>query len=112
MKNQDGLVEELLLYAKIHLHREELDLIDLRNRLRDVFGDGVSWKKVDIARIAAMKNPDELIQKMQERGIFDANAIVGILGMLTPPPSEVARKAHEREERQSGKRLYPLRRAG
>jgi len=108
MKNQDELVEELLLYAKIHLHREELDLIDLRNRLRDVFGDGASWKKVDIARIAAMKNPDELIQKMQERGIIDANAIVGILGMLTPPPSEVARKAREREERKSGSGLEYL----
>ncbi len=106
MKEQDGLIEELLAYAKFHLHCDELDLFYLRNRLKEVLNVDIFAKQIDTEWIASMKTPDLLIDKIRKHKInvgeeIDEAAIAGILGMMTPPPSVVAERIRELEEKES-----------
>lgn len=95
------LVEELLAYAIVHLSADPLDLPWLRNRLLAAFHlDGAAEKAPDLAAVSRLDVPDTLIEKIRTYALENGLAGEGeeeifsteIMGLLTPPPSEINRK--------------------
>lgn len=88
------IIEELIEYAKIHLHLNEFDVIFMRNFLLHEFNlnepyDGI----IDKAYIESLSTPTSLINELkgEVEGISD-NDIERIMSILSPRPSEVIRK--------------------
>lgn len=92
------LAEELLGYARVHLHLSETDEIYTRNVLLSELGVAEPWDgETDPASIASMDVPDTLAEELRtyalEKGLCTegnaASYVADIFGRLTPLPSVI-----------------------
>ena len=106
MMDARELAENLLAYARAHLHLAETDEIYVRNVLLSTLGATEPWEgEIDNAAIAAMEVPDVLAEELRTFALANGlcteeNAaiyVADVFGRLTPLPSainEMFRRTH------------------
>lgn len=112
MKDIKVIIEELIEYAKKHLYLEDLDALYKRNLLLDILGVDIPYmgEKLNLDYTKDLKVPDILLDEVREY-LTSKNAenieltIVKIMGLLSPLPSQVDKKAHDLEKSHHGEGL-------
>lgn len=91
------LVGSLAYYSKVHLGRDEIDEIYVRNLLLNKFNlNHYEYPVIDYELIDGLETPDYLINKFYElNGEVDLFKAVEIMGILTPSNKEVINNFNE-----------------